>query len=531
MSDHSEQLEFMEIDLSEATETASVRIPDRSSLVNQSRQPHRQQGAVLSSEKRFVEEARRLAEVTGEETAPVPFMSYWPTYGVMNDAQLNWYLYWRTEVRQGRYLDVDLSYLFVHVYELINGIGWLTPEDGYEQLKRLLLHYRAGVPQLEFYMQDWLVDYILVHNLHSLMQEVILFSIEYFSSELLDRELHRVLQDNVADIKLDMLQRYYDYDVTLNTFYRDGGKEMMERYVPKVMAVVDSYLKRTQPTGLLPELEPEAERTVKRTLFQKAVYDESIYGRFVTFTYFPVGYRQDFTQRLTRIYRCTENKLREWSGFRGRLRGKTLEPELAAVIERYLDRALAMEQAEAVTAPVIQIDTAKLASLQEDSEYVRKALTIEENEAPASVDVELQSPEVPDEAESLHPRQMTHAESRLSEQREHSPVIQDNTVMPSENATPRNELLLWDETAEADVPEEWLEFAERLESRHVRAIHALLGDDPDHNVMRLAEELGTMPALLLDEMNDVAMETIGDLLVDSDRIVPDYIELFEHVKR
>ncbi|WP_434751363.1 tellurite resistance TerB C-terminal domain-containing protein [Paenibacillus amylolyticus] len=103
--------------------------------------------------------------------------------------------------------------------------------------------------------------------------------------------------------------------------------------------------------------------------------------------------------------------------------------------------------------------------------------------------------------------------------------------MPSENSAPRNELLLWDETAELDIPEEWQEFAERLESRHVRAIHVLLGDHPDHDVMRLAEELGTMPALLLDEINDVAMETIGDLLVDGDRIVPDYIELFEHVKR
>ncbi|WP_434751364.1 TerB N-terminal domain-containing protein [Paenibacillus amylolyticus] len=381
MRDHSEQLEFMEIDLSEEAETASIRIPDRSSLVNQSRQPHRPQGAILSSEKRFVEEASRLEEVTGEETASVPFMSYWPTYGVMNDAQLKWYLYWRTEVRQGIYLDVDLSYLFVHVYELINGIGWLQPEDGYHQLKRLWLNYRERLPQFHVYMQEWVVDYVLVHDLHAFLRDVMMLSDGYLPSPLMDKELQQVLQENVAEVTLDMLKWYYDYDVTLNTFYRDGGKEWMERYVPKVMAVMDSYLKRTQQRGLLPELEPKAEQTVKRTLFQKAVYDESIYGRIVTFTHFPLILEREFVERLTRIYRCTENKIREMRGFRGRLRGKTLEPELAGVIERYLDRALAMEQAETVTAPVIQIDTAKLASLQEDSEYVRKALTIEENEA------------------------------------------------------------------------------------------------------------------------------------------------------
>lgn len=51
------------------------------------------------------------------------------------------------------------------------------------------------------------------------------------------------------------------------------------------------------------------------------------------------------------------------------------------------------------------------------------------------------------------------------------------------------------------------------------------------SLMRLAEQYGTMPTLLLDEINDVAMETIGDLLIDGDRIVPDYIDVFEHVKR
>lgn len=65
----------------------------------------------------------------------------------------------------------------------------------------------------------------------------------------------------------------------------------------------------------------------------------------------------------------------------------------------------------------------------------------------------------------------------------------------------------------------------------MQAIHALLGVNPDTELMRVAEQYGTMAALLLDEINDVAMETIGDLLIDGDRIVPEYIDVFEHVKR
>ncbi|MBU5351378.1 TerB N-terminal domain-containing protein [Paenibacillus barcinonensis] len=555
MRDHSEQLEFMEIDISEDIEPASVSIPDRSSLANHSREAYIQTGAVLSSEKRFVEEARRFAEVIGEETLSVPFMSYWPTYGVMNDAQLRWYWYWRTEVRQGNYLDVDLSYLFVLIYELINGIGWLYPEQGYEQLKQLWIQYRERLPQLNAYMQEWIVDFVLVHELQPRLQEVMLLAGGYLPAPLLDKELQRIMEENTSDLTLEMLQRYYDYDISLNTFYRDGGKAVMERYIPQVMAVAHSYMKRTQLHGLLPEISPGAERTMERTLFRKAVYDESIYGRSVSFTYYPLGEQTDFVQRLTRIYRCTENKLRELLGFRGRLRGKTLEPDLARVIERYIEKAYALEQTETAPAPVIQIDTVKLASLQQDSEYVRKALTIEETEQSGFESASKAAAE----SETIEPYQnKMPAAPRFTEQQDDPTREQANaaaTTTTSKEAAEMNELLeakssvesevqflredaasakielQWDESVSASLQQEWHDFAGQLEPRHVKAVQVLLGDHVDAELMRLANETGTMPALLLDEINDIAMETIGDLLIDGDRIAPDYMDVFEHVKR
>jgi len=505
MKDDSRQLEFMEIDLSEEPETAAVPVPDRSTIVQSAHDTMQHRGGILSSEKRFVEEAKQWAEMVGDVSPWVPFMSYWPTYGVMNEAQRKWYLYWRKEVRQGSYPDTDLSYLFVHIYELINGIGWQYPEDGYAQLKQLWVNYRDRLPQFNIYMQEWMVDYALVHQMETSLSEVMDLSGGYLPVEMLDMELQRILQDKVSDISLNMLQRYYDYDITLSKFYRDGGKEVMEQYIPRVMTVVDSYLERTRQVGLLPEFESNDERTVERILFRKAVYDDSIYGRSVSFRYMPIGEQADFVQRVTRIYRCTENKLRELLGYRGRLRGQTLEPELANLIERYLDKAYATEQAEAVEQPVIRIDTEKLASLQQESEYVRLALTIEEDH----------HSEVKDE--------FTPTEGSMEPE---PSVVENATGAPAELIR-----LQWDESVEADLDEEWLLFAEQISPQQVQAIHALLGASPDMELMRLAEQYGTMPTLLLDEINDVAMETIGDLLIDGDRIVPDYIDVFEHVKR
>lgn len=525
MKDESRQLEFMEIDLSEEPVTASVPVPDRSTIVQSAHDTMQHRGVILSSEKRFVEEAKHWSEMEGDVSPWVPFMSYWPTYGVMNEAQRKWYLYWRKEVRQGRYPDTDLSYLFVHIYELINGIGWQNPQDGYDQLKQLWVNYRERLPQLNIYMQEWMVDYVLVHQLDMFLSEVMGLSGGYLPAEMLDRELQRIMQDKVSDISLNMLQRYYDYDITLSKFYRDGGKEVMEQYIPRVTALVHSYLERTREVGLLPVFQPNDERTVERILFRKAVYDDSIYGRSVSFRYMPIGEQAEFVQMVTRIYRCTENKLRELLGFRGRLRGQTLEPELANLIERYLDKAYAIDQAETVEQPVIRIDTEKLASLQQESEYVRLALTIE-NDHPSEVkDDEVNNADITsNRVDALETRnEITSTEGPMG------PA--PSAVEIATGAQVESIRLQWGESAEADLDEEWLIFAKELSPQQVQTIHVLLGASPDTELMRLAEQYGTMPTLLLDEINDVAMETIGDLLIDGDRIVPDYIDVFEHVKR
>lgn len=239
----------------------------------------------------------------------------------------------------------------------------------------------------------------------------------------------------------------------------------------------------------------------------------------------PIGEQPEFVQMVTRIYRCTENKLRELLGFRGRLRGQTLEPELANLIERYLDKAYAVEQAEAVEQPVIRIDTEKLASLQQESEYVRLALTIEENDPAEVKDDEVNNAEV-----TSNPADALHARDESTPTGDYMNT-DPSTVEIATSAPIELIRLQWDESVEADLDEEWLLFAKELSPQQVHTIHVLLGASPDTELMRLAEQYGTMPALLLDEINDVAMETIGDLLIDGDRIVPDYIDVFEHVKR
>lgn len=313
---------------------------------------------------------------------------------------------------------------------------------------------------------------------------------------------------------------------------------------------MDSYLLRTRKAGILDQFELIHERTIERTLFRKAVYDDSIYGKSVQMTYVPIGEHADFVQFVTRVFRCTENKCRELLGFRGRLRGKTLEPEFANVIERYLDKAFAAEQMPVVEQAIVRIDAEKLAALQQESEYVRRALMIEDEQVPEDGNVN-HATDVSNRWDGLE----TLAEIEQDTDSQGHVIIQNSVdEAQSEDDTYSSQLkvdgekainsdrgqgsgdsesstLQWEETVFADLDEEWTEFSGQLSPQHVQAIYALLGVNPDTELMRVAEQYGTMPALLLDEINDMAMETIGDLLIDGDRIVSDYMNVFEHVKR
>ena len=68
------------------------------------------------------------------------FFRYFPTYQAMDDRQLRGYFSWRTNVRKGVVEATSLSFAFVYVYELLNGIGVRTAEEGYCTLHRVFAY-------------------------------------------------------------------------------------------------------------------------------------------------------------------------------------------------------------------------------------------------------------------------------------------------------------------------------------------------------------------------------------------------------
>ena len=101
----------------------------------------------------------------GEKCDFAQFYSYMPQYSQLTKAQKSYYFYWRSEMRNGRYIRTDYSYLYLYVYEIINLPDRIEPERGVKLLCKLWREYRKALPRIDMYFSIWVMDYCLVNRL------------------------------------------------------------------------------------------------------------------------------------------------------------------------------------------------------------------------------------------------------------------------------------------------------------------------------------------------------------------------------
>lgn len=135
-------------------------------LLQELRELEREDAAFLKSRDwLFVRQAKLAADYEDDFAYDGTFQHYFPTYQAMDDRQLRGYFSWRTKVRQGNVRKTSLSFAFVHLYELLNGVGATSPEEGFERLRGFVEAYRAEDARIDRYARTWLHDYVIFHGL------------------------------------------------------------------------------------------------------------------------------------------------------------------------------------------------------------------------------------------------------------------------------------------------------------------------------------------------------------------------------
>ena len=126
------------------------------------RTPH---GRTWSETRLFYEQARLMEDF--EDNCPYhgQFQSYYPTYRTMTDRQLRGYFTWRARVRAGQVEQTAASFAYVYLYELLMGIGVEPGRKAFDAIEAFWKTYRQFDPGMDRYVPEWLVDYVVEHDL------------------------------------------------------------------------------------------------------------------------------------------------------------------------------------------------------------------------------------------------------------------------------------------------------------------------------------------------------------------------------
>ena len=528
----------------------------------------------------FVQEARKLATYDVASAAYVPFQCYWPTYASMTAEQKRWYFYWRGRVRAGQYPDTDLSYIFVHVYELINNIGYSDAESGYRQLRTLWLNYRGRYPKLDGYLADWIADYIILNRCNadplSPYQELLSVEAPVHEPDIL---LTRYANGDGPSIPLTLLACYSDYRLDRSKLYNDITRQIFSTALPEAFSAANKAFAADGKGSLLEHYRPVHTDTIARVPYRSAIFSGPREQVTLGIAYRYVQHAP-FRELITSTFKYFENGLRKKLKHGSLLRGMGLPSSVQTALDSYIAGKLGYLSPSAAPLPRrrIQIDVARVQALTAESDQVREMLiaaggldAISEHSFPQSTlfspVVRIPRPEgTPDhlltdldevfsvlnrleegelrllealmaagwEAEDGQLRNSVRdllIETAIGHINQLSLRVLGDLLVATEGTRRivaedfRDELehLFVNYRAEfrrpnvdGPVPTEWIDLRKRLSSIQVRVLTQILErQDVRRQIGQIATECGSMPDALVDGINDLAMDLIGDIIIDT----------------
>ncbi|MDR0248375.1 MAG: TerB N-terminal domain-containing protein [Oscillospiraceae bacterium] len=442
----------------------------------------------------FRRQAEYMEDFTDFYEAESPFAVYYPNYRIMTDEQLRTYFSWRADVRRGVLRRADLSYVFLHIYELLSGIGTDNPRDGLDKLTDIWTAYRAREPALDNYMPQWLHDYYVCYEVPDD------FAAYVQNAGLREHypEYCRPLRDGDESA---LWHRSSDYDITRSKFYAGSNIALFHSCARAVLPRIKDVLAENglgrvfSRYGLqcpwLPFSRSPAscaaaqrDREVSTPRGEKYICENNAWKVHTTIRTTGeksiIGY----------IIKKTESCLREAVGCKHKLtlnQSKVLRslrcylPSVSAAesalvlgkIDRAVNSAVAAFLAER-NRVTITLDGGGLARIRSEAAVIREKLTVRDTET--------------------HPAPAPVPPSRVA-----APQVAENAWASLKNA---------------------LNIAEH------EALRAALRGTPD--IRHIAYTHGTMPEVLADGINEKAADILGDCLVELGErltVYPDYAAL------
>ncbi|MBR2721419.1 MAG: TerB N-terminal domain-containing protein [Clostridia bacterium] len=291
----------------------------------------------------FVRDAVRLYPIHGERCERVSDFYRMSQYSQMSRPQLEWYLWWRENFRNGVILETDYGYLLLYANELINLSDKLLPTTVLDLLCKLWISYRESYPQLDLFLPEWICHCALIHKLPSP---------SFASAELTSAAMQhcRLREFYLSSLGEDAFARALlafcsNYDYQKSKFYQGEHRALFDRVITGAM---QSVMERTEREGKLFSSANLRDHVILLDAYMGALCPAKTKRR-IEVSYCSFSRSHELRFLVTDIVKYTENRLRQAVGIRSRLTVYALPPLIKDILDGYLSSVLpARERAHVV---------------------------------------------------------------------------------------------------------------------------------------------------------------------------------------
>ena len=413
----------------------------------------------------FLEDAKRYHAADAFESPFEPYYSYVPQYNQLTSEQLNYYLWWRKCFKEGVLIKIDYSYILLYVFELINLGDQQDVLYAQAQLASLWNSYHKEYAALASKLATWICDFSLIHHLP--MPTNVRNSIGKYVPAL--KEFFIQFSKGDYDGCARSLIKYCtEYNYHSSKFAKEPNLAVFEEHIFGAMRTAVIFYSSDE--ALLSKLSSEDSKLVRNSFEGALCVSSQRYEIEVKYSSFSRS--NELRYIMGDIVKYSENKIRTYLGIKSKLSVYSVSGELQQAIDAYFENTLfskpkisqkkqeRQEYDALYDLPNTALSLEKAKQIEQDSWGVTKDLisAFEEDCEP------------PAEQEAL--------------------AVHKDISAPNEN------------TSLAVALEEYMDFIKSIKS---------------HNTAKytdFAVNRGKLIDGIIDEINEIAVEIIGDVLIE-----------------
>lgn len=461
---------------------------------------------------RFCREASSFSEREGKKCEFVPFFSYVPQYDQLSPEQLDYYLWWRTCARKGEYIKTDYSYILLYIYEILNLGNTSDTLEGQKQLCGIAGAYVSKYERIGRLLADWICDYSLIYRLPPPPDTTTQMH-GFFSASVLKEFYIPASVGNIDSLAPALMAFCSSYDYRKSKFAVGENRKIFDKYIP---AALTAALHSLTDDGKILGKVPYGDSTMTREAFSGALCSYRIKKR-IEVDYLSFSRSHELRFLVGDIIKYAENKIRASLGIKSRLSIYSVPAEICQVVDHFLDESLPKNRRQ--TAKDERHEYDDLYDIKKEPLSLSNAAKIEKESWETTKNLVEAFENGDNEVHGVKEYEsgLTSCEADIQKKGEENAArnsIPDTVIYKAGGADEYS-----GDNGIAAAFGEYLGF-----------IYAVIENDFGRQ-KKIAAEMSRMPETVVDAINTVSVDVIGDILIDGDigewYVIDDYKSYFE----